>query len=281
MSVQWIAHVFEKVPQTITGSDRMVLLVLANYANDDGVCWPSVARVAHDAALSVRRTQDALRRLEAAGWVTRKLNQQPMNIKGGARTADRRTNLYCLSSGVDESSTPDPNGVDDQRDDGVDDHDATGWTDRLPEPSVEPSVDQPSVEQRGRTADAALPSRVEGSEFLPAARALCEQMAASLERRGERASHKAKAAAWVRPMEAILRIDGRSPDDVAKVLRWLDEGSDPVSAWWQPNVRSPGKLREKWHTMGEQYAREVKGAGKRNGADSVHDAVARWRKANA
>jgi len=49
------------------GSTRLVLLSLADQANDDGWCWPSVAAIAKRCAISERSVQDHLNRLCDAG----------------------------------------------------------------------------------------------------------------------------------------------------------------------------------------------------------------------
>jgi len=99
-----------------------------------------------------------------------------------------------------------------------------------------------------------LPAVVETSEHLEVARLLCTLLADSLERRGERVNGKATSGGWLSDMEALLRLDGRSPEAVAKVIRWLDTGTDETAGFWRANIRSPLKLRAKWVQMGEQYA---------------------------
>jgi len=83
------------------GTDRLVLLVLANYAGDlitDGTetffeCWPGIGRIAEDARLDSRRTvQNALTRLVASGQIERIINAAPdQRVRG-----DRRSNLYRI-----------------------------------------------------------------------------------------------------------------------------------------------------------------------------------------
>lgn len=51
--------------QNVPPTPSHVLLVLANYADQDGVCWPSVATLARKTRLSERGVQKALRVLEA------------------------------------------------------------------------------------------------------------------------------------------------------------------------------------------------------------------------
>ncbi len=51
-------------------SEKLVLLLLADHANAQGVCWPSVGLLADEACLSKRQVQRALARLIAAGTVS-------------------------------------------------------------------------------------------------------------------------------------------------------------------------------------------------------------------
>ena len=52
-----------------TGSARLVLLVLAEHADDDGVCWPSIALIARECRCSKRYVIKMIQRLEAEGEV--------------------------------------------------------------------------------------------------------------------------------------------------------------------------------------------------------------------
>jgi DNA-binding IclR family transcriptional regulator len=51
----------------------LVLLALANHADDAGHCWPSVERIAHLSRCSGRTVQRQLTELETAGLVVREL----------------------------------------------------------------------------------------------------------------------------------------------------------------------------------------------------------------
>jgi hypothetical protein len=68
MSVHVIAWVLHHSKARL--GDRLVLLVLADKANDDGTgAWPSVRTIAREARMSVRAVQYSLRRLERAGAI--------------------------------------------------------------------------------------------------------------------------------------------------------------------------------------------------------------------
>lgn len=52
-------------------TERIVLLALADRADDDGMCWPAVATVAAKCGLSDRSVQRAMKRLAVDGHLTR------------------------------------------------------------------------------------------------------------------------------------------------------------------------------------------------------------------
>ncbi|MFN3597285.1 MAG: helix-turn-helix domain-containing protein [Rubricoccaceae bacterium] len=63
MSLRWMSAVFDAPePQ---GTDRLMLLALADNANDEGVCWPGVETLQRKCGLGTRRAAEkALRRVE-------------------------------------------------------------------------------------------------------------------------------------------------------------------------------------------------------------------------
>jgi DNA-binding transcriptional MocR family regulator len=58
--------------QTLNCTQKMVLLALADSANDEGGCWPSIPTVCQKASLSERAVQNALRQLINLGLVHRR-----------------------------------------------------------------------------------------------------------------------------------------------------------------------------------------------------------------
>jgi len=67
MSIKRMTAIWDKPP--VGGSALLVLLALADNANDEGVCWPSIATLAHKCVLSERQVQRMLRSLETRGLV--------------------------------------------------------------------------------------------------------------------------------------------------------------------------------------------------------------------
>lgn len=53
--------------QGMSAPQKAVLISLADNANDEGVCWPSVARISERTCLSERAVRNAIRWLEEVG----------------------------------------------------------------------------------------------------------------------------------------------------------------------------------------------------------------------
>jgi hypothetical protein len=123
-----------------------------------------------------------------------------------------------------------------------------------------PSAQSPEIHRESTPATVTtllrwqVPAVVQASPHLEPAVRLCERMAAQVDERGSvGAAGKAHHKSWVLAMEALLRIDGHSPDDVRRVLDWLDRGADDVADFWRGNVLCPAKLRIRWGQMQIQY----------------------------
>jgi hypothetical protein len=63
---------------------KILLLCLANYADDEWKCWPSQSTISEETEVSERATRDWLEKLEAAGFISRTRRTR----KDGSRTSD-------------------------------------------------------------------------------------------------------------------------------------------------------------------------------------------------
>lgn len=135
MSVKVMSLVWELDLPT---SEKMVLLVIADHADDQGEnAWPAVATIARKASLSDRQTQRMIKQLTNLGLIS--VEKQA----GGRREMrdDRRPNRYTLH--LDGVTSTSPGGV--VRGDIGDTH---GVTPMSPKPSLEPSNSYLSVPDR-------------------------------------------------------------------------------------------------------------------------------------
>ena len=114
----------------LKGSDLLVLLALADAANDSGYCYPSVSRLAARARIGERAVQKVLARLESEGHITRDstggkgrtsrywvhpkgepeatLSDQP---KGEPEDTLSGQRVNCGSPKGEQASSPEPSGT--------------------------------------------------------------------------------------------------------------------------------------------------------------------------
>jgi hypothetical protein len=68
MSIRWMTWAFE---QSLAPNRKIVLLALADWAGDDGRCWPSQRSIGEKASMHPGTVRRHLAELEAAGYLTR------------------------------------------------------------------------------------------------------------------------------------------------------------------------------------------------------------------
>lgn len=122
-------------------ADRLVLLAIADEADDDGTgAFPSLRRIAHKARVAVGTASEAVRRLEAAGV---------LEVDRPERTGRGHFNRYRVLMGPSEGSDTEPSGEprnDQERAETRGNARPRGGTNPLTHQPTNPSSSQPSVE---------------------------------------------------------------------------------------------------------------------------------------
>src|SRR5690606_40080416 len=81
MSVKIMSAVFES--ETLAPTERLIMLALADHADDTGRCYPSISRLGRRTGLSERAVQTNIRKLVNQGYIR--------VIAGGGKN---NTNVY-------------------------------------------------------------------------------------------------------------------------------------------------------------------------------------------
>lgn len=280
MSIQWLSWVFDSVD--IGGSQRLVLLSLANHADDRGICWPSIDTVAKEARLSRRRVEEAIRGLVGTGIVKRTVNGAPV-------PGSNRPNLYRLLKAPDEvagakSSAPDVPAPDE----------VSGPDEVAPdETSSMPRTERPPLPRTDRPAKPSVEPSVEPSRtHIVAARhdveALCVLLAARVGTHRD-APQPPVTQRWLTDMRLLVdrgplnqdRPTTLGAERVEKAIEFVFErlaNANGNGFCWADQVRSPHSLRKHWHqlvTAGKQLANGRRPDQAWQDSEAIHDAIAR------
>lgn len=81
-------------------SSVAIMARLADFSNDEGVCWPSIETIARQIGAGMSTVRTAIARLEAEGWLTRKARRQGM-VKNPELTAKKEQESEMSSNGAE------------------------------------------------------------------------------------------------------------------------------------------------------------------------------------
>ena len=111
----------------------------------------------------------------------------------------------------------------------------------------------PTTSERGCAHDDEdTPEPTPIAEHRPDVDAVCDAMAASVQRRTGRAPRV--TAAWRTQARLMLDRDGRSVEEITRVIDWTE-----ANDFWRANVLSVPKLRQKFDTLRLQAQRPQRG----------------------
>jgi hypothetical protein len=88
MSIKIMTWIWENSLEE--GTNLLMLLAIADHANDDGVCWPSIARLAQRARVEERQAKYIIKKLEANGAI---------EVQRGV--GRNNTSVYCIKGAAD------------------------------------------------------------------------------------------------------------------------------------------------------------------------------------
>lgn len=231
-------------------TQKLVLLALANHARPDGTAaFPSVGTIQRYTLLSERTIRLKLDELEEIGVIYR---CDPRIVAAYIPRHDRRPQGWNLALGlrneVQEEQVVDERGAfDDTNGVHVIPNEVHLTTERgagdAPKPYI--TVNEPYKEN------------------MSEASRLCHLLSSLIVLNGSKSPNITEK--WVHDMEKIMRLDGRTYQQVDACIRWSQQND-----FWKANILSPGKLRAKYDTMRLQAQRE-KQQNEPRGFDGIRD----------
>ena len=127
----------------------------------------------------------------------------------------------------------------------------------------------PTTSERGSACgDEDTPEPTPITEHRPDVDAVCDAMAASVQRRTGRAPRV--TAAWRTQARLMIDRDGRTVDEVTRIIGWVE-----ADDFWRANVLSLPKLRQKFDTLRLQAQRPQ---GRPQGGQVFYDLAAEFAK---
>lgn len=255
-------------------SSVAIMARLADFSNDEGVCWPSIETIARQIGAGMSTVRTAIARLEAEGWLTRKARRQ------GNRNA---SNVYQLNvaklqaAAFSQLSDSDPSKSDASKSapskfDASKSGKKAGFhpSESGGDPSVKSKHD-PSDKKTSRP-DASQPdTQTAEQEFLTrhpdavvfspkkrqwgtqddltCAQWLWKKIIALYEQAAECDGEVVRPkepnwTAWANEIRLMCVQDGRTHKQICEMYSRVSR--DP---FWCRNVLSPSKLREKWDEL--------------------------------
>jgi hypothetical protein len=224
VSVKAMAWAWE---QPVGGSEKLVLLRLADHANDDGLCWPSQDTMHVKCGVSERTVRESLGKLEGRGLISR-----TPRWREGRRTTDLIRLLVAEESSgsqpeVPAGSQPAESAAGKPADSAPDNR-----QDLPGNPKKEPSSSEPSQKK-----EQALSSRRDLIE-------LSHRLADAIRADDSRAKVKPDSVTWLDPLRLLIDHDGRTVDEVRAVIDWCQEDD-----FERTHVLSPRTLRKRFTAL--------------------------------
>ena len=213
---------------------KLVLLKLADNANDKGECFPSYQHIADHCEVSRRSVISHIDVLIKMGLVEKKLRK---NQDGSS------SNLYILhlEKGSENISPP---------------------SERISPPSENISpITNHSINQSINHIDLSLQTKTPATSpakkfsFTEMDLAMAKEMFARIQKLNP--NHKQpNFDAWANDIRLLGERDGKSYPEIIDLFEWANQ-----DRFWQANILSPRKLREKWDVLVLQRNRQAKPRG--------------------
>ncbi|HGT6183829.1 TPA: helix-turn-helix domain-containing protein [Escherichia coli] len=229
-------------------SSVAIMARLADFSNDEGVCWPSIETIARQIGAGMSTVRTAIARLEAEGWLTRKARRQ------GNRNA---SNVYQLNVAKLQAAAFSQLSDSDPSKSGGDPsvkskHDPSDKKPSRPDAS-QPDTQTAEQDFLTRHPDAVVFSpkkRQWGTQDdLTCAQWLWKKIIALYEQAAECDGEVVRPkepnwTAWANEIRLMCVQDGRTHKQICEMYSRVSR--DP---FWCRNVLSPSKLREKWDEL--------------------------------
>ncbi|RZN55161.1 helix-turn-helix domain-containing protein [Avibacterium paragallinarum] len=209
---------------------KLVLLKLADNANDDGICFPSYQYIADVCEISKASARTHIEALIQMGFISKKARKN----KDGSSS-----NLYILH--LDKGMPADSTGM---LGDGIGmPADSIGGmlgASTITSHSINQSINLPSSSEKNSDGGESKKSRFKFSDDDMTA----AQWIFGLVQKLNPDVKPPSFDSWANEIRLMRERDGRTHREICELFQWANQDS-----FWKANILSPAKLREKWDQL--------------------------------
>lgn len=221
---------------------KLVLLKLADNANDKGECFPSYQHIADHCEVSRRSVISHIDVLIKMGLVEKKLRKNQDGSSSNLYILHLEKGSENISPPSERISPPSENGS------------------LPPSENISPITNH-SINQSINHIDLSLQTKTPATSpakkfsFSDMDLAMAKEMFARIQKLNP--NHKQpNFEAWANDIRLLSERDGKSHPEIIELFEWANQ-----DRFWQANILSPRKLREKWDVLVLQRNRQAKPRG--------------------
>ena len=221
---------------------KLVLLKLADNANDKGECFPSYQHIADHCEVSRRSVISHIDALIKMGLVEKKSRKNQDGSSSNLYILHLEKGSENISPPSERISPPSENGS------------------LPPSENISPITNH-SINQSINHIDLSLQTKTPATSpakkfsFSDMDLAMAKEMFARIQKLNP--NHKQpNFEAWANDIRLLSERDGKSYPEIIDLFEWANQDH-----FWQANILSPRKLREKWDVLVLQRNRQTKPRG--------------------
>lgn len=221
---------------------KLVLLKLADNANDKGECFPSYQHIADHCEVSRRSVISHIDALIKMGLVEKKSRKNQDGSSSNLYILHLEKGSENISPPSERVSPPSENGS------------------LPPSENISPITNH-SINQSINHIDLSLQTKTPATSpakkfsFTEMDLAMAKEMFARIQKLNP--NHKQpNFEAWANDIRLLGERDGKSYPEIIELFEWANQ-----DRFWQANILSPRKLREKWDVLVLQRNRQTKPRG--------------------
>ncbi|HBY9762923.1 TPA: helix-turn-helix domain-containing protein [Klebsiella pneumoniae] len=239
-------------------SSVAIMARLADFSNDEGVCWPSIATISRQIGAGESTVRTAIAALEKEGWLTRTQrrngnrnasNVYQLNVSKLQKAAFSHLSVSDTSKSDTSKSDASKSGGDPSVKSTTDPSDINPSCPDASQPDEQGSADEFLSRHPDAVVYSAAKRQWGSQDDLTCAEFIWGKIISMYELAAESDGEVVRPkepnwTAWANEVRLMVMQDGRTHKQICSLFKRANKDS-----FWCKNVLSPSKLREKWDEL--------------------------------